>query len=92
MVELGRTVITPGAQAELNRLGISPYLLFLRQEMQDWGEAPAEDRAANERALKDGSRILSVYSYDGITFWVITEAVADSGHRESTCILLPEEY
>jgi len=24
--------------------------------------------------------------------WVITEAVSDSGNRESTCILTPDEY
>jgi hypothetical protein len=43
---------------------------------------------ANDRALRDGGRLLSAYrTARGTRLWVITEA-----DRSSTCILLPEEY
>jgi hypothetical protein len=48
---------------------------------------------ANDSALVNGSRIFSVYrTLKDVKLWVITEAVSDSGIRESTCILLPDEY
>jgi hypothetical protein len=49
--------------------------------------------AANDEALKDGSRILSAYlTLKGKKLWVITEATDDDGHRAATTLLLPEEY
>ena len=50
------------------------------------------DRETNERALKDGSRLFSVYEMEGenkskTRFYVITE-----WNREATTILLPEDY
>jgi len=54
----------------------------------DWGEMDAEDCAANEMALKHGTRIFSAYrSAKGVKFWVITEA-----DRSQTTVLLPEDY
>jgi hypothetical protein len=47
-----------------------------------------EDRQANDRALAEGERILSVYrSVLDIKFWIVTEA-----DRSVTTILLPEDY
>jgi len=41
----------------------------------------------------DRSRILSAYHLkDRTKIYVITEAEGDGGQRESTCILLPDEY
>ena len=54
----------------------------------DWGEVCAEDRAANESALKDGERLFSVYKKERLpTIWIITE-----WDRSVTTALLPEEY
>ena len=54
----------------------------------DWGEVPPEDRIANDRALVEGTRILSAYSSaNGVKFWIITEA-----DRSVTTVLLPEDY
>ena len=54
----------------------------------DWGDCGEEDWAANEQALIDESRILSVYhDCAGKRFWIITEA-----SRIATTILLPEDY
>nr|MBA2637786.1 hypothetical protein [Solirubrobacterales bacterium] len=54
----------------------------------DWGEVDEEDKAANERSLKEGTRLLSAYHLkDGTKVWLITEA-----DRSATTLLLPQEY
>ena len=83
---LGVVVATPrvlAAVADESRLDA-----LARHARGDWGYTGAEDRAANDLALREGSRLLSVYRTPaGIAFWVITEA-----DRSSTAILLPSEY
>lgn len=85
-VKIEKTVITPDA---LERIGTACVMrALLRHSRGDWGEVDEHDRQANEAALKDGTRLLSVYrTADGMKFWVITEA-----DRSATTILLPEEY
>ena len=83
---LGRIVSTPNALSQLTQDDI--LLGIQRHQAGDWGEIDVHDGAANERALKEGTRLLSVYrSAAGVTFWLITEA-----DRSSTTILLPEDY
>ena len=83
---LGQTVITQGALAALTTQDV--VTAIRRHSSGDWGDVCPEDRAANDAALKDGTRLFSVYkSSDGIRFWVITEA-----DRSVTTFLLPEEY
>jgi hypothetical protein len=54
----------------------------------DWGDVDDEDWQANERALTEGTRLLSVYrSGGGVKFWVITE-----WDRSVTTVLLPSDY
>ena len=85
---LGRLVATPGALAALVAAGEFPLTLLRRHVRGDWGEVNKEDRQANERALREGTRLLSAYRTAlGQRLWIITEA-----DRSSTCILLPEEY
>lgn len=37
----------------------------------DWGDVPPEDRLANDKALIDGTRVLSAYrSCQGVVFWI----------------------
>jgi hypothetical protein len=82
---LGRLLATRGA---LNALTPDELLtLVARHASGDFGTLCPEDRAANERALLEGSRILSAYDVDGERIWIITAA-----DRSSTCILLPAEY
>jgi hypothetical protein len=82
----GRTVITPGALKSLDAESVRVSLG--RHLSGDWGDLDPHDYAANERALVDGSRLLSAYrDVRGTTFWIITEA-----DRSATTILLPEEY
>jgi hypothetical protein len=85
---LGRTVATPGALEALSTNGQSPFEFFIRHGTGDWGDTGPDDRERNEEALKDGSRIFSVYTLrDETRIYVITEA-----DRSATTILLPEEY
>jgi hypothetical protein len=104
---LGQVVATPGALALIERTSTNPVMLLNRHVHGDWGDACAEDRALNDRALQDGSRLMSVYRLvnpqtlaatplkkrsELPTLWIITEAVGHDGKRASTCILLPEDY
>jgi len=56
--------------------------------MGDWGELTQEDIDENNRALKEGCRLLSAYrSTNRVKFWIITE-----WDRSVTTVLLPSEY
>lgn len=85
-LQLGRIVATPGALKEVSQADIAVALH--RHSSRDWGLLCDEDKAANDQALVDQTRILSAYeSSTGKKFWIITEA-----DRLVTTILLPEEY
>jgi hypothetical protein len=85
---LGRTVATPGALDALKTNDQTPLEFFARHQKGDWGDLCEDDKERNEEALKDDSRILSVYALrDGTRIYVIREA-----DRSVTTILLPEEY
>lgn len=71
-VTLGRIVATPHALEVLSQEHIMAGIR--RHAAGDWGEVPSEDRRANDRALIDGTRILSAYPSSGVKFWIITEA------------------
>lgn len=95
--ELGRLLITPGAQEALAETGESVWTYLARHAQGDWGEVDAEDAAANDEALRDGSRLLSAYTLtlkDGETqrLWLISEAEDDNGVRVATTCLLATEY
>lgn len=83
---LGRMVVTANAKNILSDSDIATALS--RHQSGDWGELCEEEREVNEDALKNGFRIMSVYtSKNGIKFWVITEA-----DRSCTTVLMPEDY
>jgi hypothetical protein len=83
---LGHIISTPNAQSKLSPEDILSGIR--RHQAGDWGDVDAHDRRANDTALKEGTRLLSVYrAKTGIQFWIITEA-----DRSSTTILLPEDY
>ena len=83
---LGQIVATPNALELVDQADITAALQ--RHVNGDWGDLCAEDKAVNDQALVEGSRILSAYqSTNGKKFWIITEA-----DRSATTILLPEDY
>ena len=81
---LGRTTITAGALAVLTHEEVLSALG--RHVVGDWGDVDPDDWRANERALREGGRLVSVYR-SSRKFYVITE-----WNRSLTTILLPEEY
>ena len=90
---LGRVLATPGALETLNEAGVSAASLLARHRAGDWGDLGDEDKAANDCAVIDGSRLLSAYKLPGgVRLWIITEAVGPDGSRASTTLLLPKEY
>lgn len=84
--ELGQLVATPNALAQVSPEEITNALA--RHVRGDWGDCCPEDTAANDAALREGSRLLSVYRTANQTaFWIITE-----WDRSVTTVLLPEDY
>ena len=83
---LGEIVATANAVATIPTLTI--HAALDRHSLGDWGSLTDDDRQANEQALREGERLLSVYATEGgTTFWIITER-----DRSYTTILLPEDY
>lgn len=85
---LGQVVATPGALAALETAGQTPFEFLVRHVCGEWGDLVEEDIQENERALREGGRLFSVYrTRDGVRIWVITE-----WNRLITTLLLPAEY
>lgn len=88
LFDLGMIVATPGALLALHSAGQNPASVLQRHVSGDWGELDADDKRANEAALRNGERILSRYTTpQGIALYVITEA-----DRSYTTILRTDEY
>lgn len=85
--ELGRTVITAGANNVLHTLSVL-YIIQNCYANGDWGNLCEADKQANYDALKNGDRIFASYTdANDVKFYIITEA-----DRSATTVLLPEEY
>jgi len=83
---LGRVVATPSALAAIPNDEIQAALR--RHQTGDWGDIGEHDRQENERSLRDGFRLMSVYrAKAGMKFYIITEH-----DRSVTTVLLPDEY
>jgi hypothetical protein len=82
---LGQVVITATAAGTLDTPAVTEGLK--RHARGDWGDICPEDAALNELALKDGSRLMSVFGNGDRRFWILTEA-----DRSSTTVLMPSDY
>lgn len=88
---LGKTVLTREVYRWMVTNG--EFACFVNSSLKrhsrgDWGNLSSEDRAQNELALKDGSRLLSAYEHWRLPkIWIITEA-----DRSVTTVLFPDEY
>lgn len=92
---LGPLLATPGAFAALARNQCNGLDYVRRHAKGDWGDVGDEDAQANAAALQTGARLMSVYRLpDETVLWIITDAVidAETGERQATTLLLPEEY
>ena len=84
---LGMICATPGALQAMVLHAIDATELLSRHQSGNWGELCNADQRENERAVEQGSRIVSSYRIGSVTLWIITEY-----DRTVTTILLPEEY
>ncbi len=57
--ELGQIVATPGALEAFREAGAVEFPYLMRHLLGDWGEVDAHDRRANNKAIKDGTRVLT---------------------------------
>lgn len=93
---LGLILATNAASNFFNRHGINAMEYLRRHERGQWGDVPPEDARANEEAIENGGRILSVYQAEGQAIWAITEATTESeatgNRRASTCLRLGFEH
>lgn len=85
VLDPGKLYVTENAISTVNA-SVAAHS-FVRHVSGDWGDVDEEDRAANDRAVKEGGRVLSSYEDDGQRYWILTEA-----DRSMTTILLPEDY
>lgn len=86
LFRLGRIVATPNALRKLSQADI--LRAIQRHQAGDWGNVDNHDQHANDRALREGTRLFSVYrAASGVQFRIITE-----WDRSVTTILLPEDY
>ncbi len=79
----GRFVVTRGAEGA----GVDLAPLLARHLSCDWGDMPEEDKKSNDEMLPLKGMVMSSYTVDGQTIWIIT----DAGHAVTTA-LLPDEY
>jgi len=68
-------------------LSIQIASLIRRHATGDWGALDTEDCQENENSLRDGNRLLSAYTLEGIKVYVITEY-----DRSVTTVLRADEY
>lgn len=91
--QLGRLLSTPAALKGIQDAGQEPGFFLEKHAAGEWGDVCADDGQANDEALVNGSRILSVHkTLKGVRIWIITEAADDDGRRAATTAMLPLEY
>lgn len=82
----GKVVATANAIRTLDE--VTMFSALDRHLNCDWGDLTSIDKRTNERALKEGGRLLSKYnSPDKRAFYILTEA-----DRSYTTILMREDY
>ena len=88
LFNLGQIVATPGALDALEQAGQTPLEFLTRHVRGDWGDVCEEDAEANEDALRNNERLLSVYKTKlGCKLYCITE-----WDRSVTSLICADEY
>lgn len=92
LFDLGRTVASRGVSVLITEHEINLVGYLARHHHGDWGDLCGDDKHANDRAIHDGTRILSKYHIpipgrDPAPCYIITES-----DRSLTTILLTSEY
>lgn len=88
LFSLGQIVATPGALEALEQAGQTPLEFLTRHVRGDWGDVCEEDAEANEDALRNNERLLSIYKTKlGVKLYCISE-----WDRSLTTLLCVSEY
>lgn len=85
--DAGHVIITPPADQLMQMHSVNPRRLLERHCSGDWGDQSSEDKKAWDRALENGSSLLSVYKVGGGEVWLMTDV-----ERLTTMFLVPEEH
>ena len=88
---VGNVVYSDGVKAAIANDPVAAISLntFLRfHQNGQWGSVSPEDAQANERAMVDGSEVISCYELQGRSIVIVTDAEP----RETTRVLLRQEY
>lgn len=88
--QLGQLVATAGVSNWANSSTDNSRFLassLSRHSKGDWGDLCEDDKQLNNRAVNEGTRILSSYSNGTEKIWIITE-----WDRSVTTVLFPSEY
>jgi hypothetical protein len=86
--ELGQVVATPAALQALEESGQDVSFFLEKHASSDWGDVCPDDQRANDQALRDGGRLVSLYmTLRGEAILIITEY-----NRSVTTLMLAEEY
>ena len=88
---LGAVTATPAVLAHLATHGKSVAQLLDAHVRGDWGSESSEVAESNQRALENGSQLLSEYLVGGRRVYCITAAEGDLGVRVSTMLLFAGE-
>ena len=85
---IGQVFATSTLADHCEKRGFSMLPYLIRHGNCDWGDVPVCDKRANNKALREGLRLLSAFKLpDGKDIWIITEA-----DRSITTLLFPEDY
>jgi hypothetical protein len=88
MVELGDSL----SEADIYK---RVKLMLDRHTHGDWGNVDPHDAKENEKAVKNGDRILSVFEVEGTEIWVISDPAWDRskpGIRQTTTVMRRADY
>ena len=102
MLSLGRVNMTPGAvrvlagpREFLHGASVDPLVLLGRHRSGDWGDLDRHDWAVNDRAAREGGRVLSAYKfYGGVIFWTHHRGrpLPDDAAFARRILILTDEY
>ena len=87
---LGKLVMTRAVHEKMNSdidFDIGVLESFERYRSCDWCDLCSEDKAENEKALRNGERIFALYNIGNEKIYIITE-----WDRSVTTILFSHEY
>lgn len=83
--EPGRLVMTPSVPENFEPVEV--FRAITRHLSCDWGDIGDADWRANDEAVRDGDRLVSVYRNRDMRLLIVTEA-----DRSATTVMLPSDY